>query len=145
MNSSDRLNLGKLVLISAWIVTKVDSMLKWERKWRVGLQSAVFFGGFGIIRIGMDSCDSVIVTGMVLSSLSVAFAVAEILFYVFVRRYLRGRTVRSLRKALRNRQNLRYALIAARMDHALDTWLNRNCPRLNYHWVRGELEKMDLG
>jgi Zn-dependent protease with chaperone function len=151
MDSLDRLELGELILISARIVTKLDSLFKWKRMARIGMQLTLFLGGLGLIIGGYSIPEAspglrelLIVIGRVLALLSGVLAVAEVLFYVFMRRYLKTRTIGSLRRALDNRQNLKRALIAARMDHTLDLWLSRCCPRLNYRWVRDELERMNL-
>jgi cell pole-organizing protein PopZ len=94
---------------------------------------------------GSGPRELLIAVGKALTFSSGGLGAAEVLYYVSVRRYLRTRTIGSLGEALRNYPNSKRSLIAARMDHTLEEWLSWNCPRLNYRWVRDELERMDLG
>lgn len=140
----DGLKPGKLTVGGAHIVCTLDSAFKWRFWTRVSIQSTLFFGGLGVVRLGMDLSRLLVVVGVVLSSIAAGLALMEILFHVFVRRLLKGGVVRWFRRALDNNQNLRRTFIAARMDQALGAWLSRKCPRLNCDWVRDELERLEL-
>ena len=96
-----------------------------------------------MIRLGMDSsiCAAV-VCGIVLMALAIGLAVVELTYYLLARRLLKGHVVRWFRKVLKSRKNTREALIAARMDGGVEAWVGRNCPGLNYEWVRDELMVM---
>lgn len=146
MHGVDSFRLGRQVFIVAWVIAKVDSMFGTERRLRLPIQTAVFFGGLGLLWRGLDKEEPVLTAlGFLLPSLSAIFGLTELVFCGLASPVLKAWVVQSILKQLHSTASLRGSLIAARLDHAVGEWLSRNCPSLNFAWVRDALESSDLG
>jgi len=143
MGGADKLHVGNLIFIKAWIVAKLDWVFKQWRGWRIGIQITVFFGGVSVVGVGL-ACNNLTIrdTGVAMCCLAMLFGLIELLFYIFAMPCLKRCVISSIQRSVNVNQNLKGSMIASRMDGALDIWLSRNCPRVNYQWVRDELQRI---